>query len=92
MKKLHYTVEVRDKDFKLYKDSRGLNVVGFEFEEDERPTDLVQSICEYTFRKFQAVCKEGSEINIEVSYFNEDTKTYPLLYSFYGGENKFVKH
>lgn len=92
MKKLHYTVEVRDKDFKLYKDSRGLNVMGFTFEEEEQDENLVHLICQYNFKKYQAVCKEGSDINIEVRYFNEITKTYPLLYSFYGGENKFIEH
>ena len=92
MKKLHYTVEVRDKDFKLYKDSRGLNVTGFTFEDEEISETLAETVCKTEFRKYQAVCKEGSEINIEVRYFNEVTKTYPLLYSFYGGENKFVKH
>lgn len=92
MKKLHYTVEIRDKEGKLYKDSRGLNVIGFDFEEIETDAMTVQTICQYNFRKYQAVCKEGSEINIEVRYFNTDTKTYPLLYSFYGAENKFIKH
>lgn len=92
MKKLHYTVEVRDKDFKLYKDSRGFKVTGFTFEDKERDENLVESICRNAFVRYQAICKEGSEINIEVRYFNESTKTYPLLYSFYGEENKFIKH
>lgn len=93
MKKLHYTVEVRDKDFKFYRtENTGRKVIKFEFEDTEQDENLVNLICQHTFRDYQAVCKEGSDINIEVRYFNESTKTYPLLYSFYGEENKFIKH
>lgn len=92
MKKLHYSVIIRNVNGKLCKDSRGLNVTSFLFEEDERDADMVERRCKTEFRDYQAVCKEGSQIDIEVRYFNEFTKTYPLLYSFYGTENKFVKH
>jgi hypothetical protein len=92
MSKLHYTVEVRDKDFKLYTNNKGFKVHSFNFEEKEQDEDLVHLVCQHTYSDYKAVCKEGSEINIEVKYFNDDTKTYPLLYSFYGAENKFIKH
>lgn len=92
MKKLYYTVEVRDKEGKLYKDSRGFKVTGFNFQDDEQDENLIHLICQHTFRDYQAVCKEDSGINIDVRYFHEITKTYPLLYSFYGAENKFIKH
>jgi hypothetical protein len=92
MSKLHYTVEVRDKDFKLYKTESGSKVFPFTFEDNRTDVEIVEAICRKEFDSYKAVCKEGSEINIEVRYFNDDTKTYPLLYSFYGAENKFIKH
>lgn len=92
MKKLHFSVIIRDKEGKLYKNSRGLNVTSFHFEEDERDADRVERKCKSEFLDYQAICKEGSQIDIEVRYFNELSRTYPLLYSFYGAENKLIKH
>lgn len=92
MKQLFYSIEVRDKEGKRYKDSEGHSIQDFKFEEQERDETLVSIICTHTFEKYQAICKEGSQINITVSYFNSFSSSYSLLYSFYGAENKFIKH
>ena len=93
MKKLHYTVEVRDKEGKLYTTkSSERKIKGFKFEDKEQDENLVHFICKETFEAYQAICKEGSQINITVSYFNSFSSSYSLLYSFYGAENKFIKH
>ena len=90
--KLYYRIEIRDKDFNLYKDKNGNQVTKFEFEGNEKDENLVHLICESVFNKYLAVCKEGSIIMIEVRYFDTISETYPCLYSFYGDENKFIKH
>ncbi len=93
MKQLFYSIEVRDKEGKLYKNSNGNIVTNtFKFEDTEQDENLVHLICKHTFENYQAICKEGSQINITVSYFNSFSSSYSLLYSFYGAENKFVKH
>jgi hypothetical protein len=90
--KLHYRIEIRDKDFNLYKDKNGKRVTKFEFEDNEKDENLVHFICESVFNDYLSICKEGSVIMIEVSYFNNISKTYSCLYSFYGDENKFIKN
>ncbi len=92
MKKLFYSIEVRNKDSKPYKTSTGQKVIDFTFEDDISNEPFVEVICRNEFAKYQAVCKEGSLIDIEVRLIDEISNTYSVLYSFYGAENKFVKH
>lgn len=92
MKTLFYSIEIRDKEGKRYKDKRGYTVQDFKFEDTEQDENLVHLICKHAFENYQAICKEGSQINITVSYFNSFSSSYSLLYSFYGAENKFIKH
>ena len=92
-KELILTVEVRDKDGKLYKDMNGNNITSVcDVEGSNFGEELTQFACENIVEKFEAFCKEGSKINIEVRYFDSITKTYPLLYSYYGAEKRFIKY
>ena len=93
MKTLYFRVEVRDKDGKLYKDKNGNNITSIcDLEVLDYGEELTQIACEYLVEKFEVICKEGSKIDIEVRCFSEITVTYPLLYSYYGAEKRFVKH
>ena len=92
-KELIITVEVRDKDGKLYKDVGDNPIVNvFQATCKDYGEGLTQIACEHLVKKFEAVCKEGSKINIEIRYLDEVTNTYPLLYSYYGAEKRFIKH
>lgn len=86
MKPLRYSITIRDKNSKLYKTEKGINVLDFNFEDKESDENIIHLICLNTFEKYKAICKKGSIIDIEVRYFNELTRSYPLLYSFYGAE------
>jgi len=92
MKPLKYYITVRDKNGKLYKTEKGNKVSEFKFEDKESDENLIHLICLNTFEQYKTICKKGSIIDIEVRYFNELTRSYPLLYSFYGAENRFIKH
>jgi hypothetical protein len=93
MKKLGFRVEIRDKDGNLYKDSEGNSITSVcDLDVADYGEDLTQFFCENIVKKFEAFCKEGSKINIEVSYFDEISGGYPSLYSYYGAEKRFVKH
>ncbi len=92
MKKLHYCITVRDKNGKLYETDKGYGVQDFRFEDKETDEKFVRLICLDTFENYKAICKEGSDIEIEVRYFNEIANTYAVLYTFYGATNKFIKH
>lgn len=90
---LHYTIEIRDKEGKRYINKNGNKIIKIaEFKSDETNENLIGIICEHEVDKFKSVCKEGSQIDVEVRYHNEFTETYPLLYSYYGCEKKFIKH
>jgi len=92
MKKLHYRIEIRDCNGKPYKTDKGSKILSFDFTGEEEDETIIHLICQRTFEDYKAVCKENSQINIEVTYFNDISKTFCCLYSFYGGENKFIKH
>lgn len=92
MKRLHYSVEVRDNNGKLYKTDKGTKVLNFTFEDDLVNEPFAEAICRNEYEKYKAICKENSIIDIEVKLLDEISFTYSLLYSFYGAENKFIKH
>jgi len=87
-----YEIEIRDKNGKLYFTSKGNKVIEFFFEDEETDENLIHLICQHTFLNYEAVCKEGSTVDIEVRYFDEISKTYSTLYSYYGAEKRFIKH
>lgn len=101
-KKLYYyDIELRDKDGKLYVNSNGNKLASRTFQfTDETEEDFIYLVCKNTAENYIAVCKEGTEVNIEVRTLDAISDTYPIVYSFYGGqspltectENKFVKH
>jgi len=92
MRKLFYEIEVRDRYGYLYKKEDGHKVTSFKFEEKEQDENLIHLVCQHQYNKYKAVCKEGSLIEITVRYHNTLVGVYSLLYSFYGAENKFIKH
>lgn len=88
----YYDIELRDKDGKLYESSRGkITSRTFQFT-DETQEEFIHLVCQRTAENYKAVCKEGTDVNIEVRTYSDLTKTYPIVYSFYGAENKFVKY
>jgi len=90
----HYNIELRDKDGKFYLDSKGnkLTLNTFRFVDHTNNENLIELICRDTFDNYKAICKEGTDINIEIRVFNKISNSFMLLYSFYGAENKFIKH
>lgn len=93
MRKLYLDVQVRDSLGKLYKNKDGNNVAKLaQLQCSDYGDDITQLTCENISKNFEAVCKEGSQIYIDVMYHDSISDTYPIIYSFYGAENKFVKH
>lgn len=87
----YYTVEVKDKNNKLFIDSEGNAVTNrFKFT-DNTNKESIQSVCEDTFKAYQAIT--GSDnINISVSRYSDWVDTYMTLYTYYGNKRRFVKH
>lgn len=89
----YYDIELRDKDGKLYVNSNGNKLASRTFQfTDGTQEEFIRLVCQRTADNYKTVCKEDTKINIEVRRFNELTKTYPTIYSFYSAGNKFVKH
>lgn len=91
---LYYDIELRDKDGNLYRTTTGrkLTMGSFKFTDSNDNESIVFLICKNTAENYEAVCKEGTEVNIDVRTYNGITKTYPIAYSYYGKEKRFVKH
>lgn len=91
METLYYTVEVKDKNNKLFIDSAGNKVTNrFKFT-DNTNKDFIQLVCEDTFKAYQAITGSNN-INISVSRYSDLTETYMTLYTYYGKDKRFVKH
>ena len=92
MRKLYLDIQVRDSLGKLYKRESGEIVYSFRLEIFDLGDSVTKSQCKETFENFKAVSKEGSQVHIDVMYYDSISDIYPVIYSFYGAENKFVKH
>jgi len=89
----YYDIELRDKDDKLYVNPRGNNMVSRTFQfTDDTQEEFIHLVCQRTAENYKTVCKEGTEVNIEVRTLDKISNTYPTAYSFYSAENRFVKH
>lgn len=91
---LYYDIELRDKEGNLYQTATGrkLPMRSFQFTDRINNESTVFMICKNITENYEAVCKEGTEVNIDVRTYNGITKTYPIAYSYYGKEKRFVKH
>lgn len=93
MDKIYFAVEVRDAEGNLYLDEDGSRLTSIEmFETGDYGFDIMGIACEGIVKKFKAICKEGSKINIHISYKDSISSTYTTLYSYYGAEKRFIKH
>ena len=91
--KYYYDIELRDKDGNLYINSNGNKLASRTFQfTDETEEHFIHLVCQRTAENYKTVCKEGTQVNIDVRTYSDLTKTYPLAYSFYSAENKFVKY
>jgi len=88
---LNFNIEVKDQDNEFYRDKNGNKVINsFSFDLELSSDELVKRICTGQYNAYNAIT--GSEnINIEVRAFNAYTRTCPIIYSYYGKENRFVK-
>jgi hypothetical protein len=93
MRKLFIDVQIRDAKGKLYKDRDGNPIARIaKLEINNNGEEMIKSFCQQTSKNFEAISKEGSKVHIDVMYYDSISDTYPIIYSFYGAENKFVKH
>jgi len=91
MDKIIYYIDCRDADNKPFVKSNGRMVGEIRIEREYFNPYIVEKDCEDYCTDFQALTK-CDNVNIDVRYFNDNSKTYPLLYSYYGREKRFVKH
>ncbi len=89
----HYEIEIRDKDGKPYLNSSGHKVINsFRFTDGEKDANLVHLICTGVAKDYEAIVKKDSQITITVSYHNKSSNTYPVLFTYYGKEKRFINH
>jgi hypothetical protein len=84
----YYSIEIRNKNSKLYKTEDGKKVISFNFTDENDKKETILFICKIEYQKYKAICKKGSVITIEVSYLDNISGTYSTLYSFDGKEFK----
>jgi hypothetical protein len=90
---LHFSVTVRQTNGKLFQHKDGGGVGPFQFQKNlgYEATMAIESWCKQYTKDFEAITGSNN-INVEVSEFDSISRTYPSLYSYYGKEERFVKH
>ena len=92
MKRENYNIriEVRDENGKLILDENGNKQIAISYDV-EMLTDNMEFNLRHLANTLKAWMPER-KINIEASVFNTISRTYMTMFSFYGEENRFVKH
>jgi len=93
----HINVEVRDENGKIIK---GLSVdkstinpkPNIQFELTVVREQQIEAHIKQIASTLRAWIPSGYEINIDASVENKISQTFTTMYSFYEGENRFVKH
>lgn len=92
MDKLYYDIEIRDKNNKPFVNDKGHPLLNcFKFETQELSKEDVEKQCILAFLNYKAITG-NSNIMITVTYLNPISGTHPVLYTYWGKENKFIKH
>jgi len=82
-------VEIRKDDGTKFYDRDGNNVPHIRFEETIFRD--FEKYCKQLYRQFEAITG-CSDINISISQLSNMTQTYPVYYSYYGIEGRFITH
>jgi len=86
----HIRIEVRDENGKLILDERGNKQIAISYD-----VEMLTDNMEFNLRHLANTLKTWMperKITIEASVFNTISRTYMTMFSFYGEENRFVKH
>ncbi len=84
-------IQIRKKGGLMPTDSDGNNVPSIKLEKSIDPLFL-DTMLKRLYKDFQAITPEGSRINIEVYLPNSISGTWMNMASYYGEEDRFVKH
>jgi hypothetical protein len=83
-------VEVRDINGKIIQDFEGNNRPSFSFDLTTDPIHMESHLTQLTIT-LKAYMPDR-KINISASVLNTISNTYMVMYSYYGSENRFIKH
>ena len=86
----HIRIEVRDENGKLILDEHGHKQIAISYD-----VDMLTDNMEFNLRHLANTLKTWMperKITIEASVLNTISRTYMTMFSFYGEENRFVKH
>lgn len=84
------TVEVKDSNGNVFKDKEGNKVhdISFELSFSKDNAERILTDLANKMKLFMPT----NQIEISARWFSDMSETYMLMYSFYGNENRFVKH
>ena len=89
--KYHVEVNIRNEYGYIPKDEFGNPVPSIKFEKTVNPLFL-DTMLKRIYKDFEAITSEGSDINIEAYLPNSISNTWMNMASYYGSEERFVKH
>lgn len=84
-------VEIRDKNHKMFQYPTGGGVGDLKFLWEVRDEKHLEHLMQDMHKKLSIIMPEN-KINIEALVFNSISDTYMVMYSYYGSEQRFVKH
>ena len=84
-------VSIRDKDGKIVEDKKGIRTPSISFEKTVHNYKQLEFQMRTLYRQFKAFLPD-CKINIEAGLQNKFGGTIMCMASFYGSENRFVKH
>jgi len=90
---VHLSTQVRDSNNKIYTDANGNNQDRFDTTLDVgiNAAMAIEKECIRIFNFMEAI-STSNKIIISVMIHDSISGTYPVYYSYYGSEKRFIKH
>lgn len=83
-------IEVRDENGKLIEDENGTKQISIQYD-----VEMLTGNMEFNLRSLHKTLKTwmpNRKINLEALVHNRISGTYMTMFSFYGDEDRFIKH
>lgn len=86
------SLQVRDKDNKIFETENGIKVTEINFEKTVHTWEQLEYQMKILNKSFNAITPKDSKINLFANVFNSISNTFMCMASYYGSEERFVKH
>jgi len=90
--RFHIEIKVRDKNGKIFRNEKGVKATSIDVEATVYTWVNLEWILKNLCRNIKTISPKGSDVNLSANIYNSISQTWMNMASYYGNENRFIKH